>query len=48
MNMQDKSHYHEAYARSMRDPQGFWADAARTIDWISQNQHSYRTGEYVT
>lgn len=21
---------------------------ARTIDWISQNQHSYRTGEYVT
>ncbi|MBN9014614.1 MAG: AMP-binding protein, partial [Rhizobiales bacterium] len=34
MNMQDKSHYHEAYARSMRDPEGFWADAARAIDWI--------------
>ncbi|MGB3489874.1 MAG: propionyl-CoA synthetase, partial [Xanthobacteraceae bacterium] len=30
----DKSHYHEAYARSMRDPEGFWADAARAIDWI--------------
>ncbi len=34
MNMQDKSRYHEAYARSMRDPEGFWADAARAIDWI--------------
>ena len=34
MNMQDKSAYHEAYARSMRDPEGFWADAARAIDWI--------------
>ncbi|HWV96063.1 MAG TPA: propionyl-CoA synthetase [Xanthobacteraceae bacterium] len=32
--MQDKSRYHEAYARSMRDPEGFWADAARAIDWI--------------
>ncbi|MGX9391291.1 propionyl-CoA synthetase [Nitrobacteraceae bacterium UC4446_H13] len=34
MNIQDKSRYHEAYARSMRDPEGFWADAARAIDWI--------------
>ncbi len=34
MNMQDKSRYHETYARSMRDPEGFWADAARAIDWI--------------
>jgi propionyl-CoA synthetase len=28
------SRYHEAYARAMRDPQGFWAEAAREIDWI--------------
>lgn len=34
MNIQDKSGYYEAYARSMRDPEGFWADAARAIDWI--------------
>ena len=34
MNMQGKSRYFETYARSMRDPEGFWADAARAIDWI--------------
>jgi propionyl-CoA synthetase len=28
------SRYHEVYARAMRDPQGFWAEAAREIDWI--------------
>jgi propionyl-CoA synthetase len=27
------SRYHDAYARSMRDPEGFWAEAAATIDW---------------
>ncbi|MCO5132047.1 MAG: propionyl-CoA synthetase [Xanthobacteraceae bacterium] len=32
--MQDKSRYFEAYARSMRDPEGFWGNAARAIDWI--------------
>src|SRR5882724_3084764 len=26
--------YHEVYARAMHDPEGFWADAARDIDWI--------------
>jgi len=25
--------YDEAYARSLNDPEGFWADAAREIDW---------------
>jgi len=34
MNMQDKGAYLAAYTRSMRDPEGFWADAARDIDWI--------------
>src|ERR1700736_6011505 len=34
MNVQNDSRYHEVYARSLRDPQGFWAEAAREIDWI--------------
>src|SRR5262245_7980826 len=29
-----ESRYHELYARAMRDPEGFWAEAAREIDWI--------------
>ncbi|MEW6640692.1 MAG: propionyl-CoA synthetase [Pseudomonadota bacterium] len=28
------SRYHEVYARAMRDPQGFWGEAARDIDWV--------------
>ncbi|MEI7804925.1 MAG: propionyl-CoA synthetase [Hyphomicrobiales bacterium] len=27
------SRYHEVYARACRDPEGFWAEAAREIDW---------------
>jgi propionyl-CoA synthetase len=27
------SRYHETYARWKRDPQAFWAEAARAIDW---------------
>ena len=27
------SRYHEVYARSMRDPEGFWGEAAQAIDW---------------
>lgn len=34
MNIQGKSSYHEVYARSLADPEGFWAEAAREIDWI--------------
>ncbi len=34
MNIHPASRYHETYARSMQDPEGFWADAARAIDWI--------------
>jgi propionyl-CoA synthetase len=29
-----KSRYHEVYARSLADPSGFWAEAAKEIDWI--------------
>jgi propionyl-CoA synthetase len=28
------SRYYEIYARWQRDPQGFWGEAARDIDWI--------------
>ena len=34
MNIHAKSRYHEVYARSLRDPEGFWSEAAREIDWI--------------
>lgn len=28
------SRYHEVHARSLSDPEGFWAEAAQDIDWI--------------
>src|SRR5256886_291720 len=34
MNIQNSSRYHEVHARSLVDPEGFWAEAAREIDWI--------------
>ncbi|MEY9476278.1 hypothetical protein ABH981_000491 [Bradyrhizobium ottawaense] len=34
MNIQGKSSYHEVHARSLADPEGFWAEAAKEIDWI--------------
>src|ERR1700753_2341121 len=34
MNIQDNSRYHEVHARSLRDPEGFWGEAAQEIDWI--------------
>src|ERR1700680_5112866 len=34
MNIQSNSHYYEVYARSLADPEGFWGEAARAIDWI--------------
>ncbi len=33
MEVRIGSRYHEVYARSRRDPEGFWAEAARDIDW---------------
>src|SRR5215468_11112594 len=30
------SRYHEVYARWQRNPEGFWGDAARAIDWYEQ------------
>jgi propionyl-CoA synthetase len=34
MTMHDTSRYHEVHARSLADPEGFWGEAAREIDWI--------------
>ncbi len=34
MMSHDASRYAEVHARSLRDPEGFWAEAARDIDWI--------------
>ncbi|MBR0854535.1 propionyl-CoA synthetase [Bradyrhizobium liaoningense] len=34
MNIQGKNLYHEVHARSLADPEGFWAEAAKEIDWI--------------
>jgi propionyl-CoA synthetase len=34
MNIQGMSRYHEVHARSLSDPEEFWAEAARDIDWI--------------
>ncbi len=30
------SRYHDVYARWQRDPEGFWGEAARDIDWYEQ------------
>ncbi len=32
--MTTQSRYYEVYARATRDPEGFWAEAARDIDWV--------------
>jgi len=34
MKVHEKARYHEVHARSLADPEGFWAEAAREIDWI--------------
>src|SRR5277367_64766 len=34
MNIQENSRYYQVYARSLRDPEGFWGEAAAEIDWI--------------
>jgi propionyl-CoA synthetase len=36
MEARTKSRYPEIYERSMRDPQGFWGEAAEAIDWIEK------------
>src|ERR1700739_3649478 len=30
----DRTRYESMYAQSLRDPEGFWRDQARRVDWI--------------
>ena len=39
---QARSRYFEVYERWKRDPEGFWAEAAREIDWIEQPKKHLR------
>jgi propionyl-CoA synthetase len=34
MSETSTSRYHDVHARSLKDPEGFWGEAARAIDWI--------------
>jgi propionyl-CoA synthetase len=34
MDAKTASRYHEVYAQWLRDPEGFWAEAAQEIDWV--------------
>src|SRR5688572_11033977 len=34
MDAKTTSRYHEVYAQWQRDPEGFWGEAAKEIDWI--------------
>jgi propionyl-CoA synthetase len=34
MIVHNSSRYREVHARSLKDPEGFWAEAAQAIDWI--------------
>jgi len=41
------SHYAEIYASWKRDPEGFWADAARDIDWIEQPKRIFDAAQGI-
>ncbi|MBN9678216.1 hypothetical protein JF542_20810, partial [Salipiger bermudensis] len=32
----DAAKYDEMYARSISDPEGFWADEAQRLDWMAR------------
>jgi propionyl-CoA synthetase len=38
MTIHEASRYREVHARSIADPEGFWGEAARDIDWIEPAQ----------
>src|SRR5260370_30496753 len=44
MNIQSNSRYHEVHARSLADPEGFWGEAAREIDWIEPAKKIFDPG----
>jgi len=41
------SRYHEVYAQWQRDPEGFWAAAARDIDWMEPAKRIFDPGAGV-
>jgi propionyl-CoA synthetase len=44
MEARTSSRYPEIYARSLSDPEGFWAEAARMIDWYEPAQRVFDPG----
>src|SRR5258706_608689 len=44
MTIQDTSRYHQVHARSLADPEGFWGEAAREIDWIEPAKKIFDPG----
>ena len=49
MTLQIKSieQYHEAYKKSVEDPEGFWAEQAETFTW-HQKWHTVLKNDFVT
>jgi propionyl-CoA synthetase len=45
MNIRNSGRYHEVHARSLRDPEGFWGEAAREIDWIEPAKKIFDPGQ---
>src|SRR5712692_3630302 len=41
MEARRESSYRQVYARAQRDPEGFWGDAARDIDWYEPAQRVF-------
>jgi propionyl-CoA synthetase len=41
------SRYHEVYARWQRDPEGFWGEAAKEIDWIKPAEKVFDAAQGV-
>src|SRR5260370_12228754 len=44
MNVQDNSRYHQVHAHSLADPEGFWGEAARDIDWVEPAKKIFDPG----
>jgi propionyl-CoA synthetase len=47
MEARTASRYREVYARSMRDPEGFWGEAAQEIDWYERPRKIFDAGASV-
>src|ERR1043166_4831475 len=47
--MEDRvtSRYHDLYARAQSDPEGFWGEAARAIDWYRPAKRVFDPGAGV-